>query len=862
MTQPQPIRIFFSYAHEDDHWRDRLRKQLNPWELEGKIEGWSDRLIPPGGNWSQEIATKLQSADIVVLLVSGDFLGSSFCMKEELPRIEQRYQEEAITVIPVLLRPCPWVESRYNIWQGYPKDLVPVTSWQNQDAALYDVAQGILAAVERCRRAQAASRSQTVGTLSDAEIERRYLEGQRYAVQTVRAEGIAQQEGIFTTLLNEVFVPLALAPSSISPGLMSLDRLPCDLMRNRLPSEHLPSERLPSERLPSERLLNELQIWDFLAQAESEPVYRQLAILAWGGYGKTTLLKHVTLIYSTHQHSLYGVPHRIPVLLTLRKHRETLAQSPELRLPELIVHHHVPSLPGAADLKIPVDWVTNKLEHGQMLVMIDGFDEVSPVQRPLVAAWINQQMQRYPKTVFVVTSRPRAYKEQTEEILQLDTMLWVQEFETKQRRKFVQQWYLCQERYSNGGRSTPDVLAVAQEAAEELLAQIENQQDFQLRDLAKNPLLLNMILRFHRRYPGADLPKRRLKLYEEICRLQLKDRPGARKLETILNYCEAQKILQLLALEMMQEHLERLSRNDVLHRLSQYLQMQSENIAATEFLIQVEEVSELLVRREEDYEFAHLSFQEYLAATQIAQQHQEEMLYPYFAEGWWKQTILLYAAQVNPTKLIQTALERDALDLAVTLVQETTKRLDDDLKVLVEAGVQQAEAAQLAKTIQSVQDSRYRKLEELLSEQEWVKADKETYRLMITAVGKEEGQWFEAEELLNFPCDALQAIDGLWVQYSQGRFGFSVQKQIYVECGGKLDGNYDAQAYRKLGDRVGWRQNGNWMRYTNVSKNISLSSPQGFFPTGLWVWGCEVWSREFMFSSLAYRSVNCSTQQS
>ena len=156
----------------------------------------------------------------------------------------------------------------------------------------------------------------------------------------------------------------------------------------------------------------------------------------------------------------------------------------------------------------------------------------------------------------------------------------------------------------------------------------------------------------------------------------------------------------------------------------------------------------------------------------------------------------------------------------------------------------------------AVQASRYAKLEGHLRAQQWKKADDETYRLMITTVGKDEGVWFEREELLNFPCDELRAIDGLWVKYSNGHFGFSVQKQIYVECGGKLDGSYpDNEVWELFGDRVGWRNNGGWMNYSDLSP--SLSSCQGIFP---WLGGSLGWGIGYdgvWFLFLFYRTKSC-----
>jgi len=156
---------------------------------------------------------------------------------------------------------------------------------------------------------------------------------------------------------------------------------------------------------------------------------------------------------------------------------------------------------------------------------------------------------------------------------------------------------------------------------------------------------------------------------------------------------------------------------------------------------------------------------------------------------------------------------------------------------------------------QTVQDLRYQKLEELLKAQQWKEADQETYRLMITAVGKKAGQYFTREELLNFPCKDLNTIDGLWVKYSrvkgesQSRFGFSVQEQIYVDCDGELNGEENTlevwiRSGEKFGDRVGWRKEGKWITYDKLTQDASISSPQGIFPVFIfWRFGVSEWDR-------------------
>jgi hypothetical protein len=653
-------------------------------------------------------------------------------------------------------------------------------------------------------------------------VDDRYLESQAADCETCSTEGMGKISGIFTPMLEQVFVPLELDRSALLPGWRQLEAYdPTQIAE-----------------------LATVDIWRLLAKAQRDPIYRQIAILAWGGYGKTTLLRHIA--YKLGKKQQYPeVPPFIPVLLLLRKYRDLLTQDKPEHIPDLptlIEQHHIPNLPAAEGLRMPTHWARDLLRQGKMVVMLDGFDEVPRAKRPLMARWLNAQLRAYQSSVFILTSRPKAYTEQDAgDRLDFNTLLWVRNFSPQQGKEFVQKWYWCQEYYHHGKTDTPAVRKVATDAATELWEQIVARSE--LADLAKNPLLLNMIALFHRRYPGAELPKRRVELYQEICKLQLQDRPTARKLETFLAGDDAQIILQMLALEMMQQKEERVEQDVLIERLTHYLADQDEPVAATDLLKQIEQISELLVQREpEEFEFAHLSFQEFLAAREVVRLKQENLLYDHLGEDWWKSAILLYAAQVKkPSSLIRAALSAGAKELAYACWQETSKRIDEDLRQDLEQD--QAEFNALQAAAAAVQTSRYQQLEDYLKNQQWYEADDETYRLMITTVGKSKGQWFTEEELLNFPCDELLTIDRLWVKYSNGHFGFSVQKKIYVECGATLDGKYPGdKIWREFGDRVGWRKDGNWLDYHKI--NPSLSSPQGIFPLGVgwgggfWLWVC------------------------
>ena len=501
----------------------------------------------------------------------------------------------------------------------------------------------------------------------------KYLRCQASACESVRSEGVRQGEGIFEPMLKEVFVELQIDSSASFAG-----------FETQLQSAARPGD------LASINGQNSQSIWDLLAASRGQKAFRQMAILAWGGYGKTTLLKHVCYCYGTgnapQQMNGQKVPNLLPVLLVLRKYRKQIVQASPPSLPELISQHHIPSLPESNRLQpIPLNWAKDTLQRGKALIMFDGFDEVPLSERPAVAKWIDEQMRQYAKSVFVVTSKPKAYKEQdAADRLALSMPMWVQPFDKEQRQRFVENWYLCQEQLRTR-RDTPEVRKVAADSAGELLAQIEAEEE--LRKMAKNPLMLNMIATFHRQNSMAPLPKRRSELYGEICTLQLKDRPRARGLETVLLDMESQLVLGKVALGMMQKALKRIDREELLGEIRRALKEQDESVEAEDFLNDVVLISEIVVRQEEEYEFAHLSFQEYLAAAYLAAdaEAREPLLFEHLTKDWWKATILMYVGKTKqPASLIREALRQGANGLAYDCYKQTREQLDESLRTELE----------------------------------------------------------------------------------------------------------------------------------------------------------------------------------
>ena len=136
-------RVFYSYSHKDAELRDRLGKYLAPLVHQKKIVEWHDRKIAPGGNWETEISSQLEFAHLILLLVSADFLASEYCFGVEVEKALTRLKRGEAKVVPVLLKPCLWKESRFSELQILPRDAKAITSWKSPEEALTDVADEI-----------------------------------------------------------------------------------------------------------------------------------------------------------------------------------------------------------------------------------------------------------------------------------------------------------------------------------------------------------------------------------------------------------------------------------------------------------------------------------------------------------------------------------------------------------------------------------------------------------------------------------------------------------------------------------------------------------------------------------------------
>lgn len=144
---PQPVTVFFSYSHKDESLRDELATHLAMLKRQGLIAAWYDRDISAGTEWAGAIDENLKKAQVILLLISANFLASDYCFDIELQTAIERHNAGSARVIPIILKPCDWFGAPFGKLQALPKNAKPVTTWSNQDEALTNVAQGIRAAV-------------------------------------------------------------------------------------------------------------------------------------------------------------------------------------------------------------------------------------------------------------------------------------------------------------------------------------------------------------------------------------------------------------------------------------------------------------------------------------------------------------------------------------------------------------------------------------------------------------------------------------------------------------------------------------------------------------------------------------------
>lgn len=137
------IKVFLSYSHMDEEFKNKLDVHFAPLKRNNKVETWNDRKLIPGTLFDDEIKRHLNEDEIIILLISADFLNSDYCYEIEMTKALERMKNSDAIVIPIILRPCLWQETPLKDIQALPKDGTPISKYPDADDAYLEIVKNI-----------------------------------------------------------------------------------------------------------------------------------------------------------------------------------------------------------------------------------------------------------------------------------------------------------------------------------------------------------------------------------------------------------------------------------------------------------------------------------------------------------------------------------------------------------------------------------------------------------------------------------------------------------------------------------------------------------------------------------------------
>ncbi len=366
------LSLFYCYASEDEALCDQLEKHLRQLQRQGLISTWHERKILPGGARAHEIDTHLETASIILLLVSPDFLASDYCYDIQMQRALERHQLGLARVIPIILRPCDWQHSPLKDLQCLPRDGKPVTQWSDQDGAFNTITQGLRRVIEQ----QALAHPPVPLSPLDRQNRIRMLK----QVRATWIDGLLKQ-----SLHHEARIELHLQ-----------DRP--DMLANPWRFQVQELDQAPLT-LPAGTSI--VQVYD---RAEGE-----LLILGEPGAGKTTLLLELTAALLERAENDEQLP--MPIVFHLSSWAEKRQALSLWLVEELSTKYQVPR-------KIGKGWI----DADQVLPLLDGLDEVAKEVRSACVEQIND----YYRSRLERGSRPVVVCCRSEEYIALSIPVMVQ----------------------------------------------------------------------------------------------------------------------------------------------------------------------------------------------------------------------------------------------------------------------------------------------------------------------------------------------------------------------------------------------------------------------------------------------------
>ena len=435
--------------------------------------------------------------------------------------------------------------------------------------------------------------------------------------------------------LERVYVSLAVDPRSLA--------------KMGVEEEEARGEKLRPEDLPDSLRRGEqkgITIADALAFTDNGAP--GVVILGGPGTGKITLLKYLALTYAKGLHGdrLGQSRSLLPLFVTLREIRGDNRNQG--------LADYLTGVCEGVGCKVSPGFFDKKLRHGDCIILLDGLDEVADeTQRSQVAKWIRTQGNVYGNSPFIVTCRVAGFKEEylPPRFLRLD----IEDFDEEDVKQFARNWCLAVEIMLLG--DSDEARRRGEKAGQDLIKAI--QANDRVKAVAVNPLMLSIIALVHRY--RARLPERRVELYAECVDVLLGHWDEAKDMKVSIPPGKSLQVLQPLALWMHQqkqgEKGDRVAHRDEIEPViaPHLANIGLENVG--ELLNSIRDRSGLLVERGLDmFGFQHQTFQEYLAAREIAERGKNEILVSHFGDAHWREVTLLCAGIRDASELFSDIL--------------------------------------------------------------------------------------------------------------------------------------------------------------------------------------------------------------